>query len=53
MVIQEVLNASECGPNVAQRKGGCRDVVTAAGGCACREPATAALKHAKAAIKDA
>lgn len=53
MVIEEVLNASECGPKVAQRKGGCRDVVTTVGWMACREPATTAPRQAKTAIKDA
>jgi hypothetical protein len=51
-MIQEALNASHCHPKVVQQKGGCRDVVTAVGWTACREPAATAPKLAEVPIKD-
>jgi hypothetical protein len=51
-MIRELLNASRLDPNVAQRTGGCWDVVTAAGWMACRESAATALKLSHTAIKD-
>jgi hypothetical protein len=51
-MIRELLNASGLDPKVAQRTGGCWDIVTAAGWMACRESAATALKLSHMAIKD-
>jgi hypothetical protein len=50
VVVLVVLNACHRGPEVAQAKGGCWEVVTAVGWMACREHTATALEHSGPAV---